>query len=139
MTLFFCSIMVKSSLRSGDRVLERSAWSMRSTKRSLGLLVVSERVRDPVAGLTSTRLMPLGVFPSLCLCPVGTSYRVRLWVAEERRKQSIKTQHIVDRDPRKKVVVKVITHDITYQILDKELIPTIQYDRVKRDQLQEII
>ena len=85
MTLFFCSIMVKSSLRSGDRVLERSALSMRSTKRSLGSLVVSERVRDPVAGLTSTRLMSLDVFPSLCLCLVsGTSYRVRLWVAEER-------------------------------------------------------
>lgn len=60
-TLFFCSIMLKSCNRSGDMVLLRalsgSLPSERSKWRSLELLLARGRVRDPAACLTSTRLM----------------------------------------------------------------------------------
>ncbi|KAG7219604.1 hypothetical protein INR49_018981 [Caranx melampygus] len=60
-TLFFCSIILKSCLKSGDMFLLRrysgSFSSTRSKYRSLELLLDRDRVRDPAVCLTSTRLM----------------------------------------------------------------------------------
>lgn len=50
-TLFFCSIMLKSCLRSGDMALLRRDSGSPPSTRSRG------RVSEPAAGLTSTMLM----------------------------------------------------------------------------------
>lgn len=53
MTLFFCSIILKSCLRSGDMVLLRRDSGSLPSSRSRG------KVSEPAAGLTSTMLMLL--------------------------------------------------------------------------------
>ena len=77
-TLFFCSIILKSCLRSGDMFLPRrcsgspsSTWSW---WQSLELLLDRGRVRDPAVCLTSTRLMSSPQGLRLCLWKYRVKY-----------------------------------------------------------------